>query len=130
MKKKLGTMMFIMLSFFLHAQVNTFNIYGKIIDHQTKEPIAAVTVETKTQTAISKSDGIFRFNNLFEKGNYSLKISCVGYKKITKDLFVENKSVDVIVELEKQEFNLLDLEVISIRSTDNAPFTKTNLEKK
>ncbi len=121
--------MFTAVSFFLQAQVNTYNIAGKIIEQQTKEPIAFVTIRTKNQTTISKSDGSFKLGNSTMNQNYALEFSCVGFKTLIKNVLLENKSVELLIELEKQESKLLDLEVVSIRSADNAPFTKVNLTK-
>ena len=129
MKKKLGTMMFSILSFYLHAQENAFTVSGKIIDQQTKEPIALVSIQSTTETAVSKSDGSFSFKRLFQNGNYDLQFSCIGYAIEKKMISVLQKPLSIVVELQKQTTSLLDLEVVSIRAADNAPFAKTNLKK-
>jgi iron complex outermembrane recepter protein len=129
MKKKLGTMMFSLMCFYLQAQVNDFNISGKIIDQQSKEPIANASIQTKDASTISLNDGSFKFKKTFSNGSYTLKVSCIGFLEVTKNITISNQSIDVVVELNKQTNNLIDLEVVSIRSADNAPFAKTNLKK-
>lgn len=129
MKKKLGAMMFTLMCINLTAQVNQINISGKIIDQQTKEPIDLVTIQAKDVITFSASDGSFAFKKTFIKGMHEIKVSCIGYKTVTKNINLINQSNNIEIELVKQTSNLIDLEVVSIRSADNAPFTKTNLKK-
>ena len=121
--------MFTVLSFYLQAQVNQINLTGKIIDQQTKEPIEKVTIKANNEVVISTADGSFAFKKNFQPGNYELQISCIGFKSLNQSISIANSSKDIVIELARQTSNLLDLEVVSIRSAENAPFTKTNLKK-
>ncbi|MBS4042849.1 MAG: TonB-dependent receptor plug domain-containing protein [Chitinophagaceae bacterium] len=129
MKKKLGTMMFTVMSFYLQAQVSTYNVGGKIIDQQTQEPLESVSIQINNETALSTKNGTFTFKESFQPGVYELQLTCVGYKSLSKIINVSNAPIDCLIELTKKVSSLLDLEVVSIRSADNAPFTKTNLKK-
>lgn len=77
------TFFFLITTFFTFAQ-NTGNIYGKIIDKNTQEPLigATVSVEQSTQGTTTDIEGNFRLT--LSVGTYTIKVSFVGYQTIIK----------------------------------------------
>lgn len=84
----------------------TISLQGKVIDHETMEELAGVTVELagtdiKTYTDI---DGNFKIDNV-QPGRYTLNISYISYKeKSLKDLDLSNPEDDN-VEIELEQVN-------------------------
>src|SRR3989304_670669 len=70
----------------------TGKISGKVIDKETKEPIigANVVIEGTYFGAASDIDGYYYINNV-TPGKYSVKISAIGFHKVT----VENVAVRI-----------------------------------
>ncbi|GAB3522406.1 TonB-dependent receptor [Emticicia fontis] len=72
-----------LLSFSVFAQ-NIGNIYGKVIDKNTQEPLigATVSVEQSTQGTTTDLEGNFRLS--LPVGSYNLKVTFVGYQTLVK----------------------------------------------
>jgi iron complex outermembrane receptor protein len=130
MRKLLGTMTFAFLALTNYAQEKQHNISGKIIDAQTNEPVAQATIKCNTIVVAANEKGVFSFGKSFVNAKYNLVVTSVGYTSIQQAIIVKDKNVDVEIKLQKCETHLQDLEVSSIKANDNAPFAKTNLNKK
>jgi iron complex outermembrane receptor protein len=113
-----------------YAQEKQYNISGKIIDAQTNEPVAQATVKCNRIVVAANEKGVFSFAKSFVKAKYNLVVTSVGYTSIQETIIVKDQNVDVEIKLQKSETHLQDLEVSSIKANDNAPFAKTNLNKK
>jgi len=129
MKKILGTMMFSLVALMNYAQQNQHSISGKIIDAETNEPVAVATVKCNSQLVSTTEKGTFRFLKPFDVGKYKLIVSIVGYTILEENIVVKNKDEDIVIQIKKAETRLQDLEIKSIKASDNAPFAKTNLNK-
>ena len=81
--------------------MNIGHFYGKLVDSKTNKAIEAVTVqllgnkfdtvnkkmkEVTLNTAITKPNGDFSFDNLPVFGNFKLKLSAIGYKSVEKPI--------------------------------------------
>ncbi len=81
--------------------MNIGHFYGKLVDSKTNKGIEAVTVqltgnkfdtvnkkmkEVTLNTAITKANGDFSFDNLSVFGNFKLKLSAIGYKSVEKPI--------------------------------------------
>jgi len=64
-----------------------FSISGKVIDKETKNPLqgAHIIIENTFKSTTSNSSGYYFIKNL-KKGNYSIKVSYIGYKTIIKKI--------------------------------------------
>lgn len=86
------------------AQMNVGHFYGKLLDDSTAKPIDAATVQlvqnkmdTITRkkrdfilaTVLSSKKGEFSLENLPVIGNFSLRISAIGYKSIDQKVAFE-----------------------------------------
>jgi hypothetical protein len=86
-------MFMLMLSVSLVAQQRTGNIYGKVVDPEDN-PLPGVTVTLiqpggAPMTAITSSEGLFRFLSLPPSRNYGLKLELAGFKaRIEEDIVV------------------------------------------
>jgi hypothetical protein len=97
------TLALVIFSSALFSQNNN-SIYGKVIDQQTKEPLAFVNILVNKDNQVSQTDidGIFRIT--FRTKIDSLQFSYVGYE--TYVYKVLNKTKNLIIELKKKQFIL------------------------
>ena len=82
------------------ANMNQGHFYGKIVDANKKgidgvtlqikgtkfDPASKKTSEVILGTMLTSANGDFSFENLPLMGNFKLSISCIGYKKLEKQL--------------------------------------------
>lgn len=126
MKKLSGTIISIFITTLLFAQQKLIDI--KIVDATTKTALENATVIVNNQTFITNNKGIVTYNNKNAK-TLSVKISLLGYNEDQKDFNI-SETANIVIELKKLTYDLVPLEVKSIRASDKSPFTKTNLSKK
>jgi hypothetical protein len=116
------------------AQGGTNNIYGKVIDKLTRQPLpgANVLVINTNFGASTDLNGKFEINNILF-GEYQLKASIIGYRSITKTniMVMSGFTSEVIFEMEEEAINLEDvvvrsnyfetskLDLVSTKSFDN-----------
>lgn len=97
----------------LQAQSPKGIISGTVADHLTKEPIigASIAVTGTTFGTQTGRNGEFTINNL-EPGNYSLKITYIGYNPSMKNDIIVNSARPAIVKAELFE-SAIELEGIT-----------------
>jgi len=122
--------MFVLLALNNYAQENQYQIKGRVVDTKTKEPVANATIKCNAQVVAANEKGMFAFSKIFSKGKYNLVAASIGYQSTEQLVYVKNQDVIVEILIEKSETKLQDLEIISIRANEKAPFTKTNIQKK
>ncbi|WP_255050404.1 carboxypeptidase-like regulatory domain-containing protein [Lacihabitans sp. CS3-21] len=116
MKKFLGTsitLLLLILQFSISYSQKT--IKGKIIDHETKEPLAYGTVIINNTTKATTSDetGNFIINDVgLEK--FEVVVRYVGYESFTKEInLLGQTNVDITIELKLVQNLMGDFEVKS-----------------
>ncbi|HEX8332146.1 MAG TPA: TonB-dependent receptor, partial [Segetibacter sp.] len=130
MKKLVGTIVFCFLAIIATGQ---YVVKGEVYN-KNRQPVEGVTISVAkgNQTllyTISSRDGSFSISGLKKKGTYQLSAGHVGMRSSTKVIEVDEALTIVDFELEESAFFLEPLEVKSVRASDKAPFTKTNLSK-
>jgi len=107
-----------------------FSVSGKITDQQTGEPLsgATISIQNANISTSSGTDGSYTFNDL-KGGNYSLKITYIGYEAIIKSI---NLKSNATVNLSLNMASILNDEVTvnATRAAINAPIAFTNLSGK
>ncbi|HLO46485.1 MAG TPA: carboxypeptidase-like regulatory domain-containing protein [Leadbetterella sp.] len=105
----------IFLLFFTQLVLGQKSIKGKIVDHETKEPLAYGTVIINNTTKATNSDetGNFIINDVgLEK--FELVVRYVGYESFTKEInLLEQNTAEIIVELKLVQNLMGDFEVKS-----------------
>ena len=106
-----------------------FSISGKVVDKETKEPLqgAHIIIENTFKSTTSNNSGYFFIKNL-KKGNYSIKVSFIGYKTIIKKIKLEKNSE---LNFEMASSPILEDEVIitATRAPEKSPTTFKNVSK-
>ncbi|MFD1602193.1 TonB-dependent receptor domain-containing protein [Flavobacterium artemisiae] len=118
-KKSILTGFILLLINIIQAQ-NNGEISGSIF--HSKEPLSQATVELEPSGKTVKSDGngFFSFSGL-ANGNYTIKITIMGYKNFIQKVHVTGQSQSLRIQMEAG----IDLEEVSI---NNNPKTKKNPE--
>jgi iron complex outermembrane receptor protein len=116
----------LLLPFMAAAQLS---ISGKVTDLQTGEALPGATISllslsTKTITDVK---GMYRIDNL-PAGNYTMKVSYIGYQTITKNLIL---SADALNDFALIAGTILtdEVTVSGTRAEKNSATTFTNLSK-
>ncbi len=128
MKQFMGTMAAIIISFYSIAQTSKVSVIGTVIDAATQKPLAAASVKLGNTVAIADEDGRFVFKKV-HVGSYELVVTNIGYGDATEQIDASANQNNLIIQLKNTPLFLQSLEVKSVRESDKAPFTKTNLTK-
>jgi outer membrane receptor protein involved in Fe transport len=124
----------VLIIIFISAIANgqDFSISGKITDSKNSSAIsgAAVFISYNYFT-YSNGNGEYKIANL-PKGNYEIKISCLGYKPFTSEIKIDSASVERDFQLEPALIEL-DEVVVSTNRTENylrnSPFAELIVDK-
>ncbi len=130
MKKVLGTLAILLTAALLHAQVF---IKGVVEDsaHKTLAG-ASVSLEingTKKLFTETDENGVFAFDNVPFNSRDKITVAHVGKEMQQQIVSVNNKDIALYFVLAELSYFLAPLEVTSVRASDRAPFTKTNISK-
>ena len=116
MKSSILILVVSFLSIASFAQENKINVYGKVVDKFTQQPLpgANVLVVNTNFGASTNANGKFEINTL-PAGEYQLRASIIGYKSATKTdvMVMSGFSPEVIFELEEEAIELGDVVVKS-----------------
>ena len=95
--KRIIFLLFLLFSAY-QASAQSFSVTGQVVDGKDNTPLPGATVifirnlDAVQTGTVSENDGLFKLN--VPAGNYSLKISFLGYQTFTKSIAV-NKAVDL-----------------------------------
>ena len=124
--KKITIFLFLFVSILTNAQ--TFTLNGKVVNEK-KEPLPGATILVKEENKGTSTDfdGKFRVN--FPKGKYTIQVSFIGYKTVSKEIsLTKNDAIEFI--LSANSTVLEEVLVSAVRVKANAPVTHSNLSKK
>ncbi len=123
----LGTIAALVLAVVVHAQVSVKGI----VTGKDNKPLQGATIvaslPNKKMTAITGADGGFLFTNV-AKGILNLSADYIGKLMTSRRVTVSGNDIVINFALADDAFSLEPLEVRSVRASDKAPFTKTNLD--
>ena len=128
MKQFLGTMAAIIISLYSIAQTNKVSVSGTVIDAVTRKPLPSASVKLGNSTAIADEDGRFKFKKV-AVGSQILTASSIGYSESTQEIDAKAALNGIVIALQNSPLFLQALEIKSLRASDKAPFTKTNIGK-
>lgn len=101
-------------------QAFAYNITGKVLDKNGKQPLPGATVkllvgvpDSVINYTITNTEGKFVIKGIHYKGDVSITISCLGYDPISIDLKDNCKSVDLDDILMTEKVNSLGEVVVS-----------------
>lgn len=119
-------MAFALITFFAFAQKIT--VTGLVTDEKSNTPVDGAVVSINNETIVTSENGAFTFSKMNGK-SFLIKVSCIGYETFQKTLNSDALKKSISIKLKQKALSLQSLEVKSIRASNKAPFTKTNLSK-
>jgi len=106
-----------------------FSVSGKITDQQTGLPLSGATVSIQKLKLVTSTtnEGKYVFANL-NGGNYTLKVTYIGYQAITRNLELKG---DINIDLSISQTSIVNDEVTvsATRAAKNSPTAYTNLSR-
>lgn len=110
----------------LHAQ---YSVSGQVI-RENEKPLqgASVTISTLNLGTITNSDGIFKFDNV-SAGQYSIKISYVGYETYAMNIYLSSSTNIGKIELKQMYYQGEEATVSAISAGEKTPMAYTNINK-
>jgi iron complex outermembrane receptor protein len=124
-KNLLAAFIALLLPFLASAQ---FSVSGKVTGQAGEVlPGATVSIDNTTTKVAADINGKYRLNGL-STGNYTLKVSYIGYLAVTKNLVLH---ADTVIDFALDSSNELTEEVTvsGTRAAKNDPTTFTNVSK-
>lgn len=124
---------FIFTGFFLlqiaFGSFAQFSISGKITDSESGKTLSGttVTLENSARGTITNSQGIYYLKNL-KKDTYVLKISYLGFTKITKAIDLQ-KDETLDFSLQKSTFEADEVVVSATRANANSAMAYSDISK-
>lgn len=131
MKKLLGLMLAIGLQVVAYAQQN---VSGTVKNASTQQPLADASVHLSSSKSVIRSlltneQGEFRFKNL-AKGEYTLTVSFVGFKTISKNVVIGDAGIaDMVLLAEPATVVNGEALVQATRAKENSATTFSNINK-
>lgn len=96
----------------------TYNISGKIIDDETKQPVSEANISlSDDHFTTSNVEGYFQFNGV-QKGTYTIKITHVKYQTITKTIETKD-DIELSFSMIPAEHRLQDIIVTTTKHDKN-----------
>jgi iron complex outermembrane receptor protein len=128
MKKFLGTLMLAFVTAYAFSQPVKSLVEGSVTESPANTPVAGATVSLGNRQTVTDENGKFAFRNP-AAGKYELMVSSLGLKTWRKDIEVKDGPLVLAISLAPSALYLQPLEVRSVRASDKAPFSKTNIGK-
>ena len=124
--KKISIFLFLFVSILTNAQ--TFTLNGIVVD-ENKEPLPGATILVKETNKGTSTDFDGKFSVNFPKGKYTIQVSFIGYKTVSKEIsLTKNDAIEFV--LSPNSTVLEEVLVSAVRVKANAPVTHSNLSKK
>lgn len=116
----------LLIVFSVSVGLAQYSISGKVVNDNGEPLIQATVFLTDTYyAAITEDDGSYIISDV-EAGEYSLKVSYVGYSSYKEELIVDSDQV-INVNLGDNLLQLSDIEINANRVESDAAFAHTNL---
>ena len=111
------------------TEENKFEIKGVVLDEENKEPIVGAIVSYEGGKGVeTDTEGAFKV--FLPSGNYTLKVTYIGYSPITQGVKVQNQSKTVNFKIVSSS-NLKEVEVVAdIAKVRETPIAVSNISGK
>jgi iron complex outermembrane receptor protein len=126
MRKFLGTSLLALTSFIAFSQPVKSLIKGSVSDGRS--PVEGAVINLAGQQTLTDEKGNFEIGRI-NAGTHELKVTSLGYRTYLQRVTVGTGNFNLSILLVPSPLFLQPLEVKSVRASDKAPFTKTNLAK-
>ncbi len=110
-----------LLCFLIFGGLSAQSITGRVINKETREPLAYAEIHTGNEQVLTNIDGSFKFN--LNKKRDSIRVSYVGYKTIQLQISSDTKYLQIALSPDLQQLetilisNKTDPAVLLIKKT-------------
>ncbi|MGK0448322.1 MAG: iron complex outermembrane receptor protein [Polaribacter sp.] len=118
--------LFLFASILVNAQ--TFTLKGKVVN-ENNESLPGATILVKEPKKGTSTDFDGKFNVNLPKGNYTIQVSFIGYKTVSKEITL-TKNEEINFSLLPNATVLDEVLVSAVRANASIPVTFSNLSKK
>jgi iron complex outermembrane receptor protein len=118
--------LFLFASILVNAQ--TFTLKGKVVN-ENNESLPGATILVKEPKKGTSTDFDGKFNVNLPKGNYTIQVSFIGYKTVSKEITL-TKNEEINFRLLPNATVLDEVLVSAVRANASIPVTFSNLSKK
>lgn len=109
-------------------QDNKSIIKGKVSDtNGTGLPGASVTVNNNLSGTFTKPDGTYILPAL-EDGNYTIRVSSMGYGSVTREVIVKG-DIDLNIVLQNVTFKIDEVMISAMRAGEHTPMAYSDVDK-
>ena len=124
--KKISFFLFLFVSILANAQ--TFTLSGKVVD-KNQEPLPGASILAKEIKKGTTSNFDGEFSLPLSKGTFTIEVSFIGYKTISKKVEI-TKDTYFVIQLNSESTVLEEVLVSAVRVSADIPVTFSNLSKK
>jgi len=124
--KKISFFLFLFVSILANAQ--TFTLSGKVVD-KNQEPLPGASILAKEIKKGTTSNFDGEFSLPLTKGTFTIEVSFIGYKTISKKIEI-TKDTYFVIQLTSESTVLEEVLVSAVRVNADIPVTFSNLSKK
>ena len=110
------------------ANAQTFTLKGKVVN-ENNESLPGATILVKETKKGTSTDFDGKFNVNLPKGNYTIQVSFIGYKTVSKGIAL-TKNEEINFSLLPNATVLEEVLVSAVRVNTDVPVTFSNLSKK
>jgi hypothetical protein len=112
--KSIFSLLFLLLSYFSYSQAGYFTVAGKVINAETKVPMAGASVFAQNTLAGTATDNDGNFKLTLQNGGYDLIITFTGFNtEVRRISSSENTGGEMIIEIRAKEKELAEVSIVS-----------------
>jgi len=119
----------LILPFEMFAQSDKLTVSGYIKDNKNGEGLIGASIFVKELMTGTTTNTYGFYSLTLPKGNYSLIISSVGYRKAIKDIKLIDQNVTLNVEVQEDGQELAEVIVNAKREDDNVQAIEMSVNK-
>ncbi len=94
-----------LLCFLIFGGLSAQSITGRVINKETREPLAYAEIQTGNEQVLTNIDGSFKFN--LNKQRDSIRVSYVGYKTIQLQISSDTKYLQISLSPDLQQLETI-----------------------
>ncbi len=94
-----------LLCFLIFGGLSAQSITGRVINKETREPLAYAEIQTGNEQVLTNIDGSFKFN--LNKQRDSIRVSYVGYRTIQLQISSDTKYLQIALSPDLQQLETI-----------------------
>jgi len=117
-----------MVGIFYTNLLAQFKVSGIVFEQTENNPLPGATVRIENSNYGTSTDLNGKFSFKLPNGSYKLIVTYLGYRKVERNFSVLNKDEELKISLIQDAFQLVALEVVSIRMQQNSAMSGSYID--